>query len=260
MLAPETLNAAQRMTLQRLCEEHPNLDRDTVAEIYCGVVCGSTDMALEILKMSVETEGPVRRTGVRHVASATASIASKSTDTSRNQQQGGPSSDRASSAGPSTVEGASYEDLRSRSNYHRKKAEEEANKAQRYYKDPKTRGAATFASQESQKHIALMKKADEEACATVISEGEQRLPLNTIDLHRLHVDEARFALVGKLDQLDRAPTKREVGHPSKLIVITGYGKTSNREPVVRNHVEQWLRQKGYKYKRTNPGELEVTCK
>ncbi|XP_041980272.1 NEDD4-binding protein 2 isoform X2 [Aricia agestis] len=118
--------------------------------------------------------------------------------------------------------------------------------------------AATFYSEIAAYHKMKYEQSNSYAAASLIhlhansgNEGD------TVDLHFLHVNEAKESLDLFLDEHIQILRNKNGPRYQKLFFITGRGLHSNGRPKIKPAVKKRLRERGLRYSETNPGLISA---
>ena len=100
----------------------------------------------------------------------------------------------------------------------------------------------------------LMKEAHERAALLTIEQANKERAPNVLDLHKLHVDEAKVAVKNYLLELS---DPRNLNRYSTLRIITGWGKNSKGLSKIKPEILKYLRTERYKFVMENQGSIIV---
>lgn len=155
------------------------------------------------------------------------------------------------------VEDPEYQDYRAEARLQRRRQQESFSKAAEAYRQG-SKEVASFYAQQGHLHGQRMREANHRAAVQIFEQvNSSLLPQNVLDLHGLHVEEARLHLEHVL--LDKTTEWQQGLCRSQLTVITGRGNHSQGGVArIRPAVKEYLSSQGYRYTEPKPGLVVVS--
>ncbi|NXH16314.1 N4BP2 protein, partial [Bucco capensis] len=150
-----------------------------------------------------------------------------------------------------------YDDLRAEAFCHQRKRQEHLKKAGEAYRMG-MKSVAAFYAHQGRLHEQKMKEANRAAAMQIFERANTALlPLNVLDLHGLHVDEAVNQLSRVLQE--KSEEYQQTGGKPYLCVITGRGSHSQGGVArIRPAAIRYLTSHNFRFTEIKPGCLKVT--
>ncbi|XP_071786915.1 uncharacterized protein [Asterias amurensis] len=262
-----SVSIATKLKKDKLFEEFPSIDRDTLEEIFrannfqlestIGQV-KSFFMSASDRPKDVYTDEALELMEKRQIEQAEReSLASSSEGTDDSASQEGSCFQ--------SVSNPDYVDYRAEATQHYRQRHEAFQKAAAAYKRG-FKDLASFYSQQGHLHTEKMKEANQRASEVILTSRNSLFSDNTLDLHGLHVDEALLMLNKVLEEkkaefeaFSHQPHPPVTKPPPRhMFIITGKGNHSRGGvPRIRPAVTDLLKRAGFRYTLANAGLIKV---
>ncbi|XP_058809583.1 uncharacterized protein LOC131674775 [Phymastichus coffea] len=254
------------LTRDTLVEMFPDCDRDMINDIYTAHNCNFSE-TVTVIKENCFTTCKLTMADILKKRKHLFDEVQKERDYQKSQHNDKESKDVDEARGDmyESYRSMSYEDAMKKARESRSEAQyqlilrnENYRKANEHYRKKNPQVAAYY-SDVAKLHIRNMEAANSAAASAILAAQTGVLDVkNTIDLHYLHVSEAKVVLQ---IFLDRQLSQLSPGGRKIIFIITGRGLRSvNGQSKIKPAIAKELNHKRFRFTEVNPGMLKVVLK